>query len=110
MKSDTIDHAVGVVCRRKRGGAVEAGDVLAEIHARNDASAADAAREVEFAYEIALEPGPERPVLLEVIASAAAAECGTNGPGHEEAASSNDRASDNVVASDNAVAYRERRR
>ena len=39
-KEDEIDHAVGVVCHRKRGDAVEEGDVLAEVHARDDASAA----------------------------------------------------------------------
>ena len=68
VKSDTIDHSVGVVCRQKRGDAVEAGEILAEVHARDDASAADAARKVAIAYEIGDEAGPERPVLLEVIA------------------------------------------
>ena len=37
-RSDAIDHAVGVVCLRKRGDRVEAGDVLAEVHARDEAS------------------------------------------------------------------------
>ena len=32
-KDDAIDHAVGVVCRKKRGDAVEEGEPLAEIHA-----------------------------------------------------------------------------
>ena len=32
--ADAIDHAVGVVCLRKRGDAVEEGEPLAEIHAR----------------------------------------------------------------------------
>ena len=39
VKSDSIDHAVGVVCRRKRGDLVEQGEVIAEIHARSDAAA-----------------------------------------------------------------------
>ena len=51
-KEDTIDHSVGVVCRRKRGDEVGAGDVLAEVHARDEASAAEAVREVLAAYEI----------------------------------------------------------
>jgi pyrimidine-nucleoside phosphorylase len=48
-KEDPIDHAVGVVCRRKRGEAVEAGEVLAEVHARDDASAAAAVARVTTA-------------------------------------------------------------
>jgi pyrimidine-nucleoside phosphorylase len=67
LKSDTIDHAVGVVCRCKRGDLVEEGEIVAEVHARSDAAAAEAVREVTVAYEIADEAGPERPVLLEVI-------------------------------------------
>ena len=39
-KEDEIDHAVGIVCHRRRGDAVEKGDVLAEVHARDDSSAA----------------------------------------------------------------------
>ena len=41
-KDDEIDHAVGVVCHAKRGASVAAGDVLAEVHARDQASAAEA--------------------------------------------------------------------
>ncbi len=67
VKSDTIDHSVGVVCHRKRGDLVEVGELLAEVHARDEASAVDAVREVAAAYEIADEPGAERSVLLEVI-------------------------------------------
>ena len=43
-KADAIDHAVGVVCRAKRGSVVAAGDVLAEIHARDDASRSSGGR------------------------------------------------------------------
>jgi pyrimidine-nucleoside phosphorylase len=66
-KTDTIDHAVGVVCRRKRGDEVAAGDVLAEVHARDDLSAERAVREVAAAYTLAEEAPPAHPVLLEVI-------------------------------------------
>jgi pyrimidine-nucleoside phosphorylase len=66
-KEDEIDHAVGVVCHVKRGDEVETGRVLAEIHARDDASAAEAAAEVLAAYELAPEPPRARPVLLEVV-------------------------------------------
>jgi len=67
-KGDEIDHSVGVVCRAKRGDRVAAGDVLAEIHARDDASAATAAAEVAAAYELADEPPRPRPIVLETIA------------------------------------------
>ncbi|HVV57114.1 MAG TPA: thymidine phosphorylase [Gaiellaceae bacterium] len=66
-KEDEIDHAVGVVCRAKRGDEVAPGDVLAEIHARDEAHAAAAAAEVLAAYELAPEPPRPRPVLLEVV-------------------------------------------
>jgi pyrimidine-nucleoside phosphorylase len=66
-KEDSIDHAVGVVCRRKRGDHVAAGEVLAEVHARDEASADVAVREVAAAYELAESAPAPQPVLLEVI-------------------------------------------
>jgi pyrimidine-nucleoside phosphorylase len=67
-KGDEIDHSVGVICRAKRGDRVEAGDVLAEIHARDDASAATAAAEVAAAYGLGEEAPEPRPIVLETIA------------------------------------------
>jgi len=61
-----IDHAVGVVCLRKRGDQVDAGEPLAEIHARDEAAAHSAEAALLAAYEIGEEPEP-RPLLLEVI-------------------------------------------
>jgi pyrimidine-nucleoside phosphorylase len=66
-KADTIDHTVGVVCVRKRGDEVAAGDVLAEVHARDEASAERAVREVADAYELGDEAPPAHSVLLAVI-------------------------------------------
>ncbi len=66
-KEDAVDHAVGIVCRAKRGDRVEAGQPLAEVHARDDAAAEDAVAEVLAAYAIADEAPAERPVLLEVV-------------------------------------------
>jgi pyrimidine-nucleoside phosphorylase len=66
-KEDTIDHSVGVVCLAKRGARVERGDVLAEVHARDEASAEQAIAEVLAAYAIGTEPPPARDVLLEVV-------------------------------------------
>jgi pyrimidine-nucleoside phosphorylase len=69
-KEDTIDHSVGVVCRRKRGDEVGAGEILAEIHARDETAAAEAVREVLAAYDVGDEPSPVRSILLDVLSSA----------------------------------------
>jgi pyrimidine-nucleoside phosphorylase len=66
-KEDLIDHAVGIVCLRKRGDRVAAGEPLAKIHAATDTAAADAVRELGAAYAIADEPPPEQSVVLDVI-------------------------------------------
>jgi len=66
-KDDRIDHAVGIVCLRKRGDRVSAGEPLAEIHAQTEEAAALAAQELLAAYELADEPPPERPVVLDVL-------------------------------------------
>ena len=67
-KEDEIDHAVGIVCHRKRRDAVKEGDVLAEVHARDDGSAAAAVAEVLAAYEIADELPVAQPLVLDVLA------------------------------------------
>ncbi len=66
-KADTIDHAVGVLCFAKRGDAVLAGDDLAEVHARDEASSAAAAEAVLAAYSIADEAPAPHSIVLEVI-------------------------------------------
>ena len=66
-KDDAIDHAVGVVCLRKRGDRVAQGEALCEIHAQTEEAAAQAAREVESAYVLADEPPPESSVVIDVI-------------------------------------------
>jgi thymidine phosphorylase len=68
VKDAPIDYAVGVVCRAKRGDHVAAGDLLAEIHARDETSAAAAAAEVEAAYELADGPAERGQVILETLA------------------------------------------
>ena len=64
---DTIDHSVGVVLRAKRGDQVAEGDVLAEIHARDDASAERAIAAVLAAYEIGDESPRAHGILLDVV-------------------------------------------
>jgi pyrimidine-nucleoside phosphorylase len=65
-KEDPVDHAVGVLCLAKRGDAVERGDALAEIHARDEEAAQLAESALLAAYEIG-EPPDERPLILDVI-------------------------------------------
>ena len=67
-KEATIDHSVGVVCHVKRGASVSAGDVLAAVHARDEASGTEAVEAVLAAYELGDEPPREHPILLDVVA------------------------------------------
>jgi len=66
-KDDVIDHAVGIVCRKKRGDAVEEGEALAEIHARGEETAAAVAERIRDAYAIGDEAPPVVPIVLEVL-------------------------------------------
>jgi pyrimidine-nucleoside phosphorylase len=66
-KDDEIDHAVGVLCLKKHGDAIASEETLAEIHARDEPSAAAAADEVLAAYDVADEAPRERSVILDVI-------------------------------------------
>jgi pyrimidine-nucleoside phosphorylase len=67
-KDDAVDHAVGVVCLRKRGDEVGPGEPLAEVHARDDTSADEAVAAVTAAYRVSDEPPASRPIVLETIA------------------------------------------
>jgi pyrimidine-nucleoside phosphorylase len=67
-KEDRIDHAVGIRCLKKRGDAVASDELLAEVHAHDDRSAARGADEVLAAYELGDEVPPARPIVLETIA------------------------------------------
>jgi pyrimidine-nucleoside phosphorylase len=66
-KDDPIDHAVGIRCLRKRGDAVEEEAPLAEVHARDDDTAAAAVAEVAAAYRIEAEAPPARPLLIDIL-------------------------------------------
>jgi pyrimidine-nucleoside phosphorylase len=66
-KDDRIDHAVGIRCLKKRGDGVVEGEVIAEIHARDDVSAQEAHDEVVPAYTIGPEAPEPRPIVLETI-------------------------------------------
>ena len=68
-KDDDIDHAVGVVCLAKRGDRVDAGQPLAEIHARDDSSAEGAVAEVLAAYDLGEDAGVDQPIVIETLTS-----------------------------------------
>jgi thymidine phosphorylase len=57
------------VCLAKRGDRVEAGEPLAEVHARDVVSAATCVTEVRAAYTVDDEAPPKRPLLLDVLES-----------------------------------------
>jgi pyrimidine-nucleoside phosphorylase len=66
-KEDEIDHSVGILCLHKRGEEVAAGDVLAEVHARDEASAAEAEAAVLAAYELGDAAPAEHGIVLDVV-------------------------------------------
>ncbi len=66
-KTDPVDHAVGILCRMKRGDEVVAGDVLAEIHARGTGTADAATATVVAAYEIGDDPPAASGIILDVL-------------------------------------------
>ena len=55
-KDDVVDHAVGIVCRAKRGTQVDVGDQLAVVHARTGGRGRRGRAQVLAAYELADEP------------------------------------------------------
>jgi pyrimidine-nucleoside phosphorylase len=66
-KADVVDHAVGVVCRAKRGDVVARGDVLAEVHAASDSAAETGARAVAAAYKTGDEEPRLHGIVLDVV-------------------------------------------
>ncbi|MDH4176361.1 MAG: thymidine phosphorylase [Thermoleophilia bacterium] len=66
-KADTVDHAVGIVCRAKRGDVIAEGEPLAEVHARSELDAQAAADAILQAYVIGSTAPPSRSIVLEVV-------------------------------------------
>jgi pyrimidine-nucleoside phosphorylase len=66
-KGDEIDHSVGIVLLKKRGESVARGEPIAEIHARDDASAKQAGERLLAAVELGEEPAAAQGVVLDVI-------------------------------------------
>jgi pyrimidine-nucleoside phosphorylase len=67
-KDEAIDPSVGVVCLRKRGDEVTAGDVIAEVHAADEDGALAAVDEVAACYTVDASPPDPVPTVLEVLA------------------------------------------
>ena len=67
QKNDRIDAAVGVVLLEKTGHRVEAGQPLAEIHARSQGVIEEARRQLALAYDISPTEPPTPPAAYEVI-------------------------------------------
>ena len=66
-KEDDVDHAVGVVCHVKRGQTVAQGHLLADVHARDEQSAAVAVEAVFDAYELGDEAPRAHGIVLDVV-------------------------------------------
>ena len=66
-QGDPVDHATGIVCLAKRGDRVELGQPLAEVHARDGASAEAGVAEVSACYRLGAEPPDRHPLVIDVI-------------------------------------------
>jgi len=66
MPTDSIDHAVGFDRLLGLGARVDAGTPLARLHARDEASAADATARLIAAYHLG-EVGPGHPLIAERV-------------------------------------------
>ena len=61
------DPAAGIVCLAKQGDPIEAGQILAEVHAADDDAAAAGVAEVSDCYQIGPERHPHGPLVLEIL-------------------------------------------
>ena len=68
-KDDPVSAAAGVVCLRKPGDRVEAGEPVLELHADDDARFGAALAALEGAVSVAPEPAEPRPLVIERIRS-----------------------------------------
>ena len=66
-KEDGIDHAVGFYIEKKIGDKVETGEVLAYVHANDEAKGKTAVNEVKKAYAITEKPVQPETYILDII-------------------------------------------
>lgn len=67
MPSDTIDHAVGFDRLLGLGARADAGTPIARLHARDEASAADAEKRLVAAYRLGDKASPACPLIVERV-------------------------------------------
>jgi pyrimidine-nucleoside phosphorylase len=65
---DGIDHAVGIICRKKPGEPVKAGETVYEVHYRSTTKLFDMLPLLEESFAVADAPPAEEPLVLEEIA------------------------------------------
>jgi pyrimidine-nucleoside phosphorylase len=65
---DDIDHAVGIICHRKPGEPVKAGEAVYEVRYRSTAKLLAALPLLEESFSVADAPPAEQPLVLEEIA------------------------------------------
>ncbi len=66
-KGDTIDHAVGVVVRKKIGDRVEKGEPLCDIHINDESRLEEAQARLLAAYTIAEEPASAPTLIYDIL-------------------------------------------
>jgi thymidine phosphorylase len=66
-KEDSVSATAGVVCRKKPGDAVEAGETVLELHTDEPSRVAHARDALGGAIEIGPEPPAPRPRVIEVV-------------------------------------------
>ena len=66
-KEDPVSPAAGIVCRKKPGDEIEAGEALLELHADDDARFGAAVEALEGAVKIGRDPPAPKPLVIERI-------------------------------------------
>ena len=67
-KEDRVDPAAGVLLRKRRGDEVRAGEVLAELHASDEARLDAGEARLRAAVALSDEPPGAQPLVLERVA------------------------------------------
>lgn len=66
-KEDSIDHAVGIILERKIADKVEAGDIIAYVHANNEQVGQEAVQRIRETYEIVNQNVEPEKYILDII-------------------------------------------
>jgi thymidine phosphorylase len=66
-KADPVDPAVGIVVRARIGDRVEAGQPLADVHARSESAAREAIERLRSAFVLSVRPAEAVPDAYETV-------------------------------------------